>query len=161
MNAKNSNVKIRLAVPNDARAISSILTEAFAEYESLYTKKAFAATTPTREVIKSRFNEGWMWVAVLEEKIVGTVSAVSQNKDLYIRSMAILPVARGNKIGEQLLETIENFAARNDFQRITLSTTPFLNRAIRLYEKFGFVRIGFDNLYGTPLITMAKNNSTN
>ena len=70
--------------------------------------------------------------------------------------MAILPAARGNRIGEKLLEEIENFAIVNNFRRLSLSTTPFLCRAIRLYEKFGFERKGVDDLFGTPLIKMEK-----
>src|SRR5260370_227302 len=39
-----------------------------------------------------------------------------------------------------------------------LSTTPFLDRAIRLYERFGFQRSdeGPLDLFGTPLFTMTK-----
>jgi ribosomal protein S18 acetylase RimI-like enzyme len=71
--------------------------------------------------------------------------------------MGVHPKARGRKIGEKLLEYIEDFARKNDYKRLTLSTTPFLDRAIRLYEKFGFVREGTSNLFGTPLLTMKKN----
>jgi hypothetical protein len=39
-----------------------------------------------------------------------------------------------------------------------LHTTPFLSRAIRCYERFGFVRSQDppSNLFGTPLFTMEK-----
>jgi len=39
-----------------------------------------------------------------------------------------------------------------------LSTTPFLDDAIRLYQRFGFERIreGPHDLAGTPLFTMEK-----
>ncbi len=140
----------------DAEAIAFILAEVFAAYESLYTKKAYAATTPTNDVIKARFAIGQTWIVLLNCETVGTVSAVPRSADLYIRSMAILPKARGKKIGERLLETIENFAVENHYKRLTLSTTPFLDRAIRLYENFGFVRNGAGELFGTPLITMSK-----
>ncbi len=149
-------LEIRTAQPDDARAIASVLAESFAEYESLYTAEAFAATTPNEAVIKNRFDEGEMWIAVLGEKIVGTVSVVPENESLYIRSMAILPAARGAGIGERLLTEIENYAVAGAFGRLILSTTPFLNRAIGLYEKFGFVRSGDSDLYGTPLIKMEK-----
>lgn len=157
MNADEQEVEIRLAVPNDAAAIQAILAEAFAEYESLYTKKGYAATVPEIRIIKNRFDEGEIWVVALEKKIVGTVSVISDDKSLYIRSMAILPEARGNKIGERLLECVENYAVRNSYQKLTLSTTPFLERAIALYKKFGFARAGSSNLHGTPLVKMEKN----
>jgi putative acetyltransferase len=150
-------VEIRIAEPEDASEIASVLAESFAEYESLYTADAYAATTPKSDVIRDRFGEGEMWVAVLDGKVVGTVSVVFENESLYIRSMAILPIARGNKIGEQLLTKIENYAA-NGYRRLFLSTTPFLHRAIRLYENFGFQPNDEPphELCGTPLLTMVK-----
>jgi GNAT superfamily N-acetyltransferase len=133
------------------------LPNRFAEYEALYTAEGFAATTPNSDVIETRLAEGATWIAVFEEKIVGTVSVIPEGESLYIRSMAILPEARGAGIGEQLLTEIENFAVAGGYRRLLLSTTPFLYRAIRLYGKFGFVRSGVADLYGTPLLTMSKN----
>ncbi len=151
-------VEIRTAEPIDTVEIASVLAESFAGYESLYTADAYAATTPKSNVIRDRFGKGEMWVAVLDEKVVGTVSVVPENESLYIRSMAILPTARGNEIGEQLLTKIEDYAVANGYRRLFLSTTPFLHRAISLYENFGFQTNDEPphELYGTPLITMAK-----
>jgi len=72
--------------------------------------------------------------------------------------MAVRPVARGQRIGERLLTTVEQFAATGMFRRMLLSTTPFLDRAIRLYEHFGFRRTseGPHDLFGTPLFSMEK-----
>ena len=68
MNDAKLKIEIRLAVPNDATAISMILAEAFAEYEPLYTKEGYAATTPKSDVIKNRFGEGKIWVVILNKK---------------------------------------------------------------------------------------------
>jgi ribosomal protein S18 acetylase RimI-like enzyme len=72
--------------------------------------------------------------------------------------MAVHPNARGRQIGNLLLEEIERFATAAGFTRLYLSTTPSLDRAIRLYERFGFQRIdeGPNELFGTPLFTMEK-----
>jgi mannose-6-phosphate isomerase-like protein (cupin superfamily) len=97
-------------------------------------------------------------VAKQNNNLVGTVSAVPQGEALYIRSMALLPTVRGQGIGRLLLQAIEEFARARDCQRLFLSTTPFLLRAIRLYEHFGFRRSneGAKDLFGTPLFTMVK-----
>ena len=152
------NIQIRAAVPDDAAPIASVLHESFAEYQSLYTPEGFAATTPALDEIKVRLSEGPMWVALRDNQIVGTVSVVPKDGSLYIRGMAILPAARGARIGELLLKQIESFAAEHNHRRLFLSTTPFLARAIRLYEKFGFQRNGEGphDLFGTPLVTMEK-----
>ena len=147
---------LRIAAPEDSGAIAAVLAESFAEYESSYTARAYAATVPTVDEIKRRFSEGEVWVALSGDEFVGTVSIVDKNKALYIRSMAILPEARGNRIGERLLKEIEDYAVARNYRKLFLNTTPFLKRAIRLYEKFGFVLCGADDLFGTPLLTMEK-----
>jgi GNAT superfamily N-acetyltransferase len=64
---------------------------------------------------------------------------------------------RGKGIGKLLLEQVEDFACANGYKRLILNTTPFMNRAIRLYEGFGFGFTGTEqNWFGTRLRTMAK-----
>lgn len=152
------NLQIRLAAPEDASAIASVLLESFMEYKSLYTQEGFTATTPASDQIQNRMQEGHAWVALLNNAIVGTVSVVPKCESLYVRGMALLPAARGQKIGELLLREVEGFAIEQGFKRMYLSTTPFLTRAIQLYEHYGFRRSseGPDNLFGTPLFTMEK-----
>ncbi|HLG40585.1 MAG TPA: GNAT family N-acetyltransferase, partial [Chitinophagaceae bacterium] len=79
------------------------------------------------------------------------------NKELYVRSMAVSPGARGKGIGKILMEHVHEMAFSNGCTCITLTTTHFLLPAIRLYESFGFKRQGPGDLHGTPLIRMIKN----
>ncbi len=155
---KTSDVTLRLAQDDDAEAISSLLHESFAEFESLYNPESFAATAILSEQVSKRITEGRVWVAVFDKRIVGTVSVIPRGDTLYIRGMAVLPVARGQRIGERLLKTVEKFATQGSYRRMLLSTTPFLDRAIRLYKNFGFHRSseGPHDLFGTPLFSMEK-----
>jgi GNAT superfamily N-acetyltransferase len=149
---------IRRAEETDATAISSTLLNAFEEYRSQYTQAGFAATTPTPEQILQRLSEGLIWVALLNDEIVGTVSAVRRNSEtLYLRGMAVLPGARGLLVGSLLFEEVRCYAIQQNHTRLLLSTTPFLHRAIKLYERLGFVRTdeGPTELHGTPLFSMA------
>ncbi|HEX6732114.1 MAG TPA: GNAT family N-acetyltransferase [Pyrinomonadaceae bacterium] len=149
---------VRLANASDAEALASIMLLAFAEYRQQYTTDGFAATAITSEEVLSRMRQGPVFVAVIDDEIVGTASVVKKDDYLYVRGMAVLPERRGNRIGELLLTQIEEYAAREGCKRLFLSTTPFLDRAIRLYEKFGFNRTeeGPHDLFGTPLFTMEK-----
>ena len=151
-------IKIREAIAADAKAIASVLYEAFVEYKASYTPEGFTATTPTAEQIQIRMREGPVWVVLRDEAIVGTAAAVAKEGSLYIRGMAVLPTARGQNLGELVLAHLESFASAHNFKRMFLSTTPFLSSAIRLYERFGFQRTGEGphDLFGTPLLTMEK-----
>ena len=151
-------ILIRIAGVEEASAIAAVLRQAFIQYETLYAPAAFAATTPTASQIRERWREGPVWVAVQYESIVGTVAAVPKRSGLYVRSMAVLPAARGQGIAGQLLKEVEGFAMNCQYKRLFLSTTPFLEQAIRLYERSGFQRSdeGPHDLFGTPLCTMIK-----
>jgi putative acetyltransferase len=146
------DIQIRIAEPDDAASVAAVLRQSFVEYQSSYTEEAFAATTPGSDQILQRLDEGPVWVAVVNNAIVGTVSAVSHGEALYIRSMAVVPAARA------LLACAEGFALDHGNKRLFLSTTPFLTGAIRLYERMGYRRSdkGPHDLFGTPLFTIEK-----
>ena len=153
-----TEVVVRRAHAHEATEVASVLQLAFAVYESLYTKEGYAATTPKPSTILTRMREGPLWIAVRDKRIVGTASAVFKETGVYVRGMAVVPAARGLGVGRLLLEEVEAFAAVNGAGRLFLSTTPFLNQAIRLYETFGFrsTAEGPHELFGTPLFTMEK-----
>ena len=154
----DKQVDVRLAGPGEAVDVCTVLRSAFAEYRTLYTAKAYDATAPTPDQIRDRWGEGPVWVAQMGDRIVGTVAAVLRHPSLHVRSMGILPESRGLGIGRLLLDHVEAFARERGMKRLVLCTTPFLARAIRLYELFGFKQesTGPDDLCGTPLVTMAK-----
>ena len=153
-----NETNIRRATTADLSEIATLMHESFVEYRNLYTEEAFLATTPGAEQIAVRMVEGPVWVAEHDVAIVGTVSVVPRGDDLYIRGMAVLPEARGLQLGQLLLKQVEDFARAQKNKRLVLSTTPFLLRAIRLYERAGFQRAdeGPHDLFGTPLFTMVK-----
>jgi ribosomal protein S18 acetylase RimI-like enzyme len=159
MKPSEASVRIRRAQPEDANEVARVLRESFLEYQDRYTPEGYTATTPGKPQVRSRMEEGPTWVALLGDVIIGTASAVQEDAGLvYVRGMAVLPAARGQGVGKLLLRKIEDFAVRNESTGLLLNTTPFLESAIRLYERFGFVRTpdGPHDLFGTPLFSMAK-----
>ena len=150
--------QVRRANAADASVIASVLHDDFAEYRKSYTRKGFSTTALKPSDIRNRLEEGPAWVATHKGQVVGTVSVVLKPEGLYVRGMAVRPTARGLGVGRLLLEEVESFAAASGDSRLFLSTTPFLGRAIRLYQSFGFERTdcGPHDLFGTPLFTMEK-----
>ena len=149
---------VRRAEPEDAPAIAEVLHQAFIEFKPLYTDGGFAATAISAAQIILRMREGPVWVAMHESVVLGTGAAVVKDESVYIRGMAVLPRVRGSGVGAQLLQQIETWARDEGYNRLFLSTTPFLDSAIHMYEKFGFQRTDpeLHDLYGTPLFTMEK-----
>lgn len=155
---ETSTIQIRRASLEDTSAIASVLRSAFLSFEHLYTTEAFNATISSSSQIQQRLSEGPIWVATNQSTVVGTVSVIDKHGTVYIRGMAVSPTARGLRIGRQLLNTVEEYAGEHGCGRLRLSTTPFLESAIRLYRQCGFVPSshGPDTLFGTPLISMEK-----
>jgi ribosomal protein S18 acetylase RimI-like enzyme len=151
-------VRIHRATVSNMEAVATVLRDGFLEFKSLYTEAAYAETTPDPDTLVRRLDEGPIWVARLRGKIVGTISAVEKPNGTYVRSTAVLPSARGNRIARMLLEEVESFAVSCRAERLFLSTTPFLHAAIHLYEDFGFRRTSElpHDLFNTPLFTMEK-----
>lgn len=57
-------------------------------------------------------------------------------KRLYVR-----PQFRGNKIGEKLVQRIIGDAREIGYAAMLLDTLPFLESAVRIYQKIGFYTI--------------------
>lgn len=151
-------MQIRRATAVDGEALAYLLRDAFREFERLYTRDGYAATTPDPAAVRDRLREGPTWVAEKDGHVVGTVSAVLRDGAVYVRSMAVAPGARGQRVGHALMDEPFQLAVERKAARLFLSTTPFLFSAIRLYESLGFRRTGEapHDLFGTPLVTLAK-----
>ena len=151
--------EIRKAVPEDAAVIVSLLYESFIAYKPLYTEKAFAATIAGQSEIENRIETKTVFIARYNNMTAGTVTLFPHTGRLHIRSMAVRPDARGKGVGIALLNHVQEFACAKEIACLTLRTTAFLSEAIRLYERFGFKQLEYDDLHdlhGTPLIQMIK-----
>lgn len=155
-----SRPEIRLARPGDETSIAEVLREAFTVVQEHYSEDAFVIVTPSPEIVASRFDEGPMWVAVLDGRIVGTVSVtILPDEGLYIRSMAVRPASQGLGIGHRLLAAIDLYAATTEETRVFLYTTYFTPGAKEMYEKHGFnwvKEVVPEEWYGTGGLEMDK-----
>ena len=149
---------IRMATERDAADVAEVLLAAFRDFEPLYTPEGYRATTPPAAEIERRLGEGPTWMALEDDAVVGTVSAVLRGPELYVRSMAVRPEVRGRGVARALLDAVHVYAVERGCQRLALTTTPFLTAAIRLYEQAGFERdvTARVELHGTPLFRMTK-----
>lgn len=157
-NSEWADIEVRLATAADAPQIETVLSQSFEEYRSRYTGAAFKAATPPQEIILRRMEEGPTWVAEQRGEIVGTISARPKGRTLLLRAMAVPPAERGRAIGKLLLVCVARYAFRNGYRRMTISASPFLTRALREYEQFGFRRSqeGPSEFHGTPVYNLTK-----
>jgi DNA-binding MarR family transcriptional regulator/GNAT superfamily N-acetyltransferase len=151
-----ADVTIRPALANDADAVAAVLAQVFADQRTQFTAEAYDASTPPAAVIAERISTDPVWVAEQQARIVGTVSAAHRSPALWIRSLAVMPQARGARLGTRLLTEAQRYALDHGFDRMELDTTPFQTSAAMLYERFGFQPGHRHELHGTPMIRMTK-----
>lgn len=77
------------------------------------------------------------------EQILGTVALMptSDHKVFELTKMAVLPAARGQKIGQKLLQHCIDFARSNGFKALMLYSARKLENAIYIYRKYGFIEL--------------------
>ncbi|MFQ6082731.1 MAG: GNAT family N-acetyltransferase [Candidatus Aminicenantia bacterium] len=132
---------IRPGRVKEAAEVSCLMYKAFLPYRRYYTLGAFDYTILDLKKIKERVKKKLLFVVEKEGRIIGTGSYRDDGNFFYIRSMAVDPKYQGQGVARTMLQFFENLAKEKGFKEITLETTPFLKRAITLYQTFGFRRV--------------------
>jgi N-acetylglutamate synthase-like GNAT family acetyltransferase len=149
--------RIREAEAKDGNGILACLQAAFARYRAEYTPEAFADTVLDSETIKVRLRDMHVFVAILEERIVGTIGCAINEKEGHLRGMAVHPDLQGTEVGLRLLREVEKQLRKSGCTFVTLDTTEPLKRATRFYEKNGFSASGrVSDFFGMQLYQYTK-----
>jgi len=151
--------EIRKATRADAAGILACLAEAFGPYRDQYTPAGFADTVLTRATLDHRMQS--MTVLIAEDgegTVVGTVACGRASPtEGHLRGMAVRSGWQGSDVAQRLLERAEWELQAGGCSRITLDTTVPLERAMRFYEKNGYLRSGkVTDFFGMPLIEYVK-----
>ena len=101
---------------------------------------------PDLKNIPSFYQEdaGNFWIATVENKVVGSIALLDiGNNRGALRKMFVHKSYRGKeyRVGQGLLNTLLEWARRNNFKEIWLGTTEKFIAAQRFYEKNGFEEI--------------------
>ncbi len=152
------SITVRLAREEDAESVSACLGSAFEPFRSQYTGEAFEDTVLTPEAVRVRMRHMTVYVAnVADGAVVATIATAFEGKEGHLRGMAVLPAWQGRFIAEHLLRAVEDDLVAAGCERVTLDTTLPLQRALRFYERNGFVPSGrVTDFFGMRLYEYAK-----
>jgi GNAT superfamily N-acetyltransferase len=135
--------RIGRATLDDADGILNCLRAAFEPYRTQYTPGAYADTIMTADTVRQRIQGMTVLVARRDAgPIIGTIGADVHETEGHLRGMAVAPSSQGSGVADQLLHAIETELRAEGCTRVTLDTTAPLLRAIRFYERNGYVRSG-------------------
>lgn len=82
------------------------------------------------------------YISVEENKVVGYIGLSVIIDEGYILNVAVHPDYQGKGIGKALVKTVDDFAVENNLAFVTLEVRPSNEKAISLYESFGFKKVG-------------------
>lgn len=107
--------------------------------------------------LQDRIRDMCLFVAVAERKIVGTIGCKANGDEGHLRGMAVLPEWQGKGVATSLLEAAEAELRRAGCTLVTLDTTKPLERAIRFYQRHGYLVTGrVSDFFGMELFEYAK-----
>ncbi len=87
------------------------------------------------KVLKEEFGfVGALWRSIVQKFSVDHL----KDTELYIGSIAVAENYRGKGVGTQLLNAVNDFAKKNEFEAIILDVVDTNPRAFELYKRYGF-----------------------
>ncbi len=140
---------IREAAPEDAEKLIAFLTKAGGETDYLsFGKEGLPISVEAEKKLIQNIKEGEhsvLYLAWKGEEIIGDASLSGFPRRMSHRAEFGISVAKsewGQGIGSALLHKIIQYAKGHEIELINLEVRSDNRRAIQLYEKFGFRKIG-------------------
>jgi len=130
-----SAIKVRAAKEGDAPAAAACVNAAFEHYVERIGKPP----APMLNDYAVLAAEGKVWVAELEEQVVGVLVQYETESGFYIDTVAASPHVQGTGVGRALLEFAEGEACRRSFKSIYLCTNSKMTENQLFYPKIGYV----------------------
>jgi ribosomal protein S18 acetylase RimI-like enzyme len=99
-------------------------------------------------------------IAILEDRNVGMVSGVLGKQRVELISMWVAPFARGQGVGDALVDSVIRWAKELNISSVELSVMDDNLLAIALYARHGFQDVGINNRddnLGHPERLMVRN----
>jgi GNAT superfamily N-acetyltransferase len=134
---------ITLATPEDVPALADLLAILFAQ-EADFTPDRTKQEEGLRLIVRSP-EVGVIFVARVDSTVVGmvsllfTVSTAQGGRVCWLEDMVVHPTKRASGLGSHLMEHAIDYARSHGYGRISLLTDRVNDRAIRFYERHGFV----------------------
>jgi len=140
------------------------LTTHFRDLNIAWLEKYFFVEDHDKEVLGNAKKyiidkDGYIFFALYNNKVVGTVALMNENEGYELTKMAVLPKYQGLKIGQLLMQHCIDFAILNQWDKLLLYSNTVLENAIYIYKKYGFkeVELEPDSPYLRSNIKMVLN----
>lgn len=140
-----SVITIREIIPTDNREIAAIIRTCLAEFGA--NKPGTVYFDPTTDHLFELFRESGSiyFIAAEENRLLGG-GGIFPSQGLpagtcELVKLYLLPDSRGMGLGAALMKRCISAARELGYQSIYLESMPELNKAVGLYEQFGFTHL--------------------
>ena len=152
MTVSDDPVVIRRATVGDAEAVAAITAAAYSKYIARIGRQPRPMSDDYRQVIQVHP----VWVADIDERLVGLLVLMAEPEAMLIYSVAVDPGHQKRGLGRRLLALAEEQARAAGYRRIRLYTNEHMIENIALYRRLGYEETGREPVGGTELVHMAK-----
>jgi RimJ/RimL family protein N-acetyltransferase len=143
-------VIVRPAQPSDAEGLTELGTAVGSEPEGwLVTTNCWRTVNDERRYLRAirRYPNAAVFVAEDEGAIVGRLSVARDQHpaSAHVADLGLMVAAshRRRGIGTRLLDAAVAWARESGVKKLELHVFPWNEAAIRLYERYGFVKEGY------------------
>ncbi|WP_075618470.1 GNAT family N-acetyltransferase [Paenisporosarcina indica] len=125
---EHPNVDI-IPFTTEREQLTQILMNAFGDtQDEVHTMIDFNESNPTRHI----------FVAKVDNEVVGTVTAVEEGQNLWVTALATDPAHQGKGVGSALLAFAQAEGKRRACQSVMLDVEIDNDKALSVYKKAGF-----------------------
>lgn len=129
---------IRLATPEEAPLVHSVMLDAFEEYRGLAAPSG--ALRESLEYVEGLLREGVEQAALclVDEVAAGSVRFLHSGDGLYFKRLAVRPGFRGRGVAMAIVGWLEEYARQNGESVIWCNVRSEVPRNVRLYASLGY-----------------------
>ena len=145
---------IRQADLRDLYSVINCIEASFEPFISVLGQIPSALNADFKQIISNNN----LYVAIIDDKVVGTIEIIMDNENVKIEKLSVLPDFRGNKIGNKLICYAEFLAKANKLSKVKLFTNELLDYNIKYFRNSGFIETerktenGFKRVYFEKII---------
>jgi ribosomal protein S18 acetylase RimI-like enzyme len=148
-------VRIVLATMKEIEEIMGLIKDCIKDMESRGIHQ-WGDFYPTRQIIEDDIENGSMYVAEENDEVLGIITineeqppewgnvnwSAQEGRIITVHRLAVKPIRQKQGIGERLLDYAETHAINNGCTFVRLDAYSGNPRALRLYEKHQYSRVG-------------------
>ena len=141
-NKNTDNFTVRTTSFEDAYQISQLYKVVWDEQKGKFPDELLHALQQDENGIKKWLSKETYFAVEHNNKIIGIVGCFIEFRNCKLVHMAVLKGYRKKGIGSALLAKVEEFARKNNANKIWLDTSSRLTESIEFYRKKGFRLVG-------------------